>query len=263
MDRVPSVLIEQPQVVFLESLLTIVIAWAAVAHGLGMTDSISSPFLVGERMLSLLASGVWIGDVSATFRRVIYGFVITVVLGTFVGVLMGWSSFWEAALKDYIIIGMALPSLFAAVFAAMWFGFTDLTPTVAGAIISFPFLTQNVYAGMKDVDGSLISMSKSFGTSRSRVIRRVIVPAVLPEWFAGARYAFAICFKITTLAELIVSDVGIGFRIQEQLSLLSITGVLAWTFFFTAIIMIVEYGVFRQIEKRVFAWRQQATIGFA
>lgn len=262
-DRIPVVLIEHPQVVFLESLLTIVIAWAAIAYGLGMTDSISSPILVGERMLSLLASGVWLEDVSATFRRVIYGFVVTIVFGTIVGVMMGWSSFWEAALKDYIIVGMALPSLFAAVFSAMWFGFTDLTPMAAGAIISFPFLTQNVYEGMKDIDESMIAMSKSFGTSRRRVVRRVIVPSVLPEWFAGARYAFAICFKITTLAELIVSDVGIGFRIQEQLSLLSITGVLAWTFFFTAIIMVVEYGIFRQIEKRVFAWRQKATIGFA
>lgn len=262
-DRIPAPLIEQPQLVFIESIVTIVVAWTLLAAGLGLEDTISSPLLIAERMSELLQSGEWVPDVVATFRRVIYGFVVTTVLGTFIGILMGWSSFWETALKDYIVIGMALPSLFAAVFAAMWFGFSDLTPTAAGAIISFPFLTQNVYEGMKDVDGSLISMSRSFDISRLRTVRRVIIPAVLPEWFAGARYAFAICFKITTLAELIVSEVGIGFRIQEQLSLLSVTGVLTWTFFFTIIIMIVEYGVFRQIEKRVFDWRDEATIGFA
>ena len=159
-DRVPSVLVEQPQVVFVESILTIIVAWTLVAYGLEMTDTISSPLLVGEMMWGLLMSGEWIPDVTATFRRVIYGFALTVFVGTFVGLLMGWSPFWEAALKDYIIVGMALPSLFAAVFSAMWFGFTDLTPMVAGAIISFPFLTQNVYEGMKDVDESLIAMSK-------------------------------------------------------------------------------------------------------
>lgn len=262
-DQIPAPLIEHPQIVFIESLVTIVVAWTVVAYGFDVVDTISSPILVGQNMYALVISGEWIPDVIATFRRVIYGFVLTTVVGTFVGVLMGWTSFWENALKDYIIIGMALPSLFAAVFAAMWFGFTDLTPMVAGAIISFPFLTQNVYEGTKDIDRSLISMSKSFDTSRQRTIRRVIIPSVLPEWFAGTRYAFAICFKITTLAELIVSDVGIGFRIEQQLSLLSITGVLTWTFFFTILILIIEYGIFRQIEKRVFDWRQEASIGFA
>lgn len=263
LNRIPAILTDHPQVVFAESLIALLAAWALVGHGLGLVDTISSPLLVGESMYELVVSGEWVEDVAASFRRVIYGFIITMVFGTVVGVTMGWSSFWETALKDYIVIGMALPSLFAAVFAAMWFGFTDVTPMVAGAIISFPFLTQNVYEGMKDIDGSLISMSRAFDTSRRRVIRRVIIPSVLPEWFAGARYAFAICFKITTLAELIVSDVGIGFRIEEQLSLLSITGVLTWTFFFTIIIMIAEYGVFRQIEKRLFDWREKASIGFA
>lgn len=263
LDRVPSVLIDHPQIVFAESLIALVAAWALVAHGLGLADTISSPILVAESMYELFVTGEWIPDVAASFRRVIYGFTLTVVVGTIVGVTMGWSSFWETALKDYIIVGMALPSLFAAVFAAMWFGFTDLTPMIAGAIISFPFLTQNVYEGMKDIDERLVSMSRAFDASQRRVVRRVIIPSVLPEWFAGARYAFAICFKITTLAELIVSDVGIGFRIEEQLNLLSITGVLTWTFFFTIIIMIAEYGVFRQIEKRLFDWREKASIGFA
>lgn len=262
-DRVPSVLIDQPQVVFVESLVAIVAVWTLVAYGLGLEGTISSPLLVGESMYELLLSGDWVKDVATSFRRVMYGFVLTVVVGTIVGVTMGWSSFWETALKDYVVVGMALPSLFAAVFAAMWFGFTDLTPTVAAAIISFPFLTQNVYEGMKDLDGRLVSMSWSFDVSRRRVIRRVVIPSVLPEWFAGARYAFAISFKIVTLAELIISDVGIGFRIEEQLNLLSITGVLTWTFYFTIIIMIAEYGVFRQIEKRIFDWREETSIGFA
>lgn len=262
-ELIPSVLIDYPKVVFAESLIALVVAWMVFAYGLGLEETISSPILVGESMYALLVTGAWIPDVTASFRRVIYGFTLTVIVGTAVGVTMGWSPFWETALKDYIIVGMALPSLFAAVFAAMWFGFTDLTPMIAGAIISFPFLTQNVYEGMKDIDDRLISMSRAFDTSRRRVLRRVIIPSVLPEWFAGTRYAFAICFKITTLAELIVSEVGIGFRIQEQLSLLSITGVLTWTFFFTVIIMVTEYGIFRQIEKRLFEWREKASIGFA
>jgi ABC-type nitrate/sulfonate/bicarbonate transport system permease component len=101
-------------------------------------------------------------------------------------------------------------------------------------------------------------MSSSFDVSRRRVIKRVVFQGVLPEWFAGARYSFAICWKITTLAELVAASNGIGYMIELNLNALSLSGVLTWTILFTFTILIVEYGVLQQIEKRLFAWRQES-----
>jgi hypothetical protein len=35
-----------------------------------------------------------------------------------------------------------------------------------------------------------------------------------------------------------------------------------WTLLFTLVIIIFEYGILQQIEKRVFAWRPQPTISW-
>lgn len=260
-DAIPEPLVKNNQLIFVESLLGLVILWSLLSYGLGLQDTISSPILVAQSMYSLLLSGDWVVHFVATMRRIIYGFILTVIIGTTLGIVMGMSDFWENALQDYVTVGLALPSLFAAVFAAMWFGISDVTPMVAGAAIAFPFLTQNVYQGVKNIDYQLLEMSSSFGVSRNRVVRRVILQGILPEWFAGIRYAFAVCWKITTLAELVAASNGIGYMIEFEMNKLSLTGVITWTFLFTAVILVVEYAVLQQIEKRLFEWREETSIG--
>lgn len=249
------------RVIFIESVVIITILWALVSRGFGLEDTIASPMIIANSSYALLASGEWIPHFLATFQRVIYGFILTTIVGTFLGILMGMSDFWEYALQDYITIGLAMPSLFAAIFAAMWFGISDVTPMVAGAVIAFPFLTQNVYEGVHNLDNRLLMMSSAFDVSRRRVIRRVVFQGVLPEWFAGARYSFAICWKITTLAELVAASNGIGYMIELNLNAFSLAGVLTWTILFTFTILIVEYGILQQIEKRLFDWRQESNMG--
>jgi ABC-type nitrate/sulfonate/bicarbonate transport system permease component len=261
-DLLPDAAVSNSYVVFVESVVTVVLVWWLVAEGLGMVETLSSPPLVADAFYELIVSMAWVEHLAATLERTIYGFVVTTVVGTVLGLTMGMSEFWEEALQDYVIIGLALPSLFAAVFAAMWFGVSNVTPMVAGAVIAFPFLTQSVYEGTKDIDAGLVQMSRAFDVSRGRIIKRVIVQSILPSWFAGSRYAFSICWKITTLAELVAASNGIGFMIERQLELRSITGILMWTLLFTLVIIVFEYGILQQIEKRVFDWRQQSAIAW-
>lgn len=261
-DLVPEPLITNRTLVFFESLVAIVVIWSLVANGFGLTETISSPSRVAASFVALIQSGRWVVHLTATIRRVIYGFILTLFVGTTLGVATGMSDFWEKALQDYVTVGLALPSLFAAIFTAMWFGISDITPMVAGALIAFPFLAQEVYEGVKNIDNDLLQMSSAFGVSRPRAIWRVIIQSVLPQWFGGARYSFAICWKITTLAELVAAENGVGFMIEFELNRLSLTGVLTWTILFTALMLFLEYGILRQIEKRVFDWRQEASIGW-
>lgn len=257
----PQILVRNDVAIFFESLITLAIVWYLVGIAFDIQDTISGPALVFAEILELWTTGEWIPHFVASLRRVVYGYFLTLGVGTVLGVVMGMSNFWEHALKDYITIGLALPSLFAAIFSAMWFGVSDTTPMVAGAAIAFPFLTQDVYKGVQNIDRELLEMSSSFGVSRNRTIRRVILQSILPQWFAGSRYAFAICWKITTLAEVIAASNGIGFMLEFEYQALSLTGVFAWVGLFTVFMLFLEYGVLRQIEKRVFDWREGTEIG--
>ncbi|RQG87868.1 ABC transporter permease subunit [Natrarchaeobius halalkaliphilus] len=246
--------------IFVQSILSFLVIWHVLANTFGMADTISSPSLVASSLYELLLTDDWYYHVYVTLRRSLYGFVFTIVVGTALGVAMGISPFFEKAFRDYVIVGLALPTLFAAVFSAMWFGLSDVTPMVAGALIAFPFITQNVYEGVKDVDQELVRMAHSFSVSRRRVLSRIVLRSIMPEWFSGARYSFAICWKVTTLTELIIAQNGIGYMIARQMSVLSLTGVITWTVLFMVIILVLEYGVFQQTEKIVFAWREKPVV---
>jgi ABC-type nitrate/sulfonate/bicarbonate transport system permease component len=198
----------------------------------------------------------WINHVYMTMRRILIAFAITMIIGTGLGLVMGVTDFWEDVLKNYVSIGITLPELLIAVFAAMWFGVSDITPIVTGSLIAFPFVTQIIYEGIKDIDENLVMMTRSFDVPRHQFLSRVVLRSIMPEWFSSARAGFAICWKLVTLAEFIAAENGLGFMIQYEMSRFSLEGVISWTLLFTIIILFVEYGIFRQLEKRVFAWRE-------
>jgi len=253
-------LLREPKLVFIQSLIIFTVLWWILSAVFGFEQSISSPELVAFELREIISGGGWVEHLTASLLRVGYALVFTVVIGTAIGILVGVSEFWEAALQDYITIGLAFPSIFAVVFAAMLLGITDLTPTVASAVIAFPFLAQNVYEGIKNIDPKLIEMSSSFGVSRYYTIRQVVINSILPQFFSGVRYSFALCWKIVVLSEFVTTTNGLGWVIRSELNAVSLTGVIAWTLLITGVILIVEYGIFQQFEKRMFSWRQSSQL---
>jgi ABC-type nitrate/sulfonate/bicarbonate transport system permease component len=261
-NLIPEYLFRNRRIVFVESLLTIVGLWTLLSWQFDLAGTISSPVLVGSSLISLLLEGEWVRHVMVSFRRIAYGFFLSLIVGTSLGVVMGLSDFWERVFQDYITVGLALPSVFIAFFAAMAFGVGDLTPTITAAIAPFPFVAQNVYQGVENIDHRLTEMSKSFDVSRKRTLWRVVFRSVLPEWFAGVRYGFAGAWKLVTLAEAIAAEEGVGFMIQFHMNNLALTDVLTWTILFAGIIMLIEYGILQQIEKRVFVWREDTAVAW-
>lgn len=255
-----SDLVRRRQAVFAQSLVALVVVWAALAHLLGLADTISSPELVGAHMVEIVQTGELVPNLSRSLGRILLAFGITVVVGTGLGLLMGMWSFWGTVFRPYIAIGLALPPLFAVVFPAMWFGVTVTTLVIAGTIAGFPFFARNVYAGVNDIDADLVRMGESFGLSKLRLVRRIILPSVMSEWFAGARYSFALCWKVVIFAEFLLGDTGVGARIGDEMDLLSISGVLAWTLLFVVAYGAIEYGIFQQIQSRVFDWREETSL---
>lgn len=252
-------LIENRKVVFVESIVAFILFWWLLSAGLGLEDTISSPVLVVQFILEDIVAGGGEVHLVATLRRTLVAAFLTILIGNALGLVMGVSRWGEKMFQDYITVGMALPSLFAAIFAAMYFGPGEEAPVAAGIISVAPYVALLTFQGIKDVDSDIIEMSNAYDVSRRRIGKRVMLMSILPEWFAGARYAFAICWKITLLTEVIIANEGVGFVVRRLQLNFVITGVIAWTLVFAIILVVVEYGLFRPVQRRIFAWRQDST----
>lgn len=263
LQRVGRVMTTNNRVIFIESVVIFLILWQVAAEVFGVAKFFSTPLVVAGGMYDILfVSGEAWPDLLATSRRIVLSFAFTMVVGTAIGVLMGITRFWKKILTYYVTMMLSIPGLIAAVFAAMLLGLSDLTPMLATMLMTTPLISITVRDSVQDVDPELFEMSGAFDVPRSRTVWRVVVKSIAPALFGTARYAFAVAWKVTNLTEVIIADVGIGYRIRFFFNRFDTTGILMYVLLLSLLILIIEFGVLRQIEKRVFAHREQISIGF-
>lgn len=244
------------------------VAWSVgLAIGFGGWIAIAAWFPMGlfpTPMETVYASEELLGTnrfwehVWATFSRSLWGFFGAMFIGVTLGVVMGLSNFGERFSTPYVIIGLAIPGI---AWAAIWtiaLGLGGEAAILATIVTVFPYITLNVWKGVENIDTDLIKMSRSFGVSRSRLLRRMVLPSVAPALFTATRFGLAIAWKAETAAELFATQNGIGKRAFETFARYQYDTTMAWAFTFVVMIVLFEFLVFRPLERRVFAYRQDA-----
>lgn len=244
--------------ILFQSVVVVAVLWTVVARS-SVQYAVPPPEEVVVATYELFVSLDWIPHAIATMKRVLMAFASATILATVFATIMGLTDFTSKVMKYYLIVAVSIPAILVAVFATMWFGVSDVTPVAAAVSLSFPFFTLYLYEGVKDIDNELVQMSRAFDVPRGQVIRKVIIKSVMPNFFAGARLSFADCWKLVTLGELFAAQNGLGFMIQKQMTAVSLTGVIAWALIFTAIMMLVEFGAFQGIERRMFDYREDVS----
>lgn len=206
----------------------------------------------------LVASGDAFYHVGWTLWLTLWGFLGAIVLGGGMGVLMGINDYGQNYLTPYIIAGLSVPAIAWAAVTTLVFGFGATAPIVATILTTFPFIAINVWTGVADLDADLIEMGQSFETSNSRLLFHVILPNAAPSLFTAIRFGLAISWKIVTISEVFAGSRGIGYMMMHSYEFFRFERAWAWAVLFMAIILFIEYAVLKPIERKVFAYRQDA-----
>jgi NitT/TauT family transport system permease protein len=195
-----------------------------------------------------------------TLLRVTGGFALAMLIGVPVGVMMGLYRRAEGILDVWVMVALTIPSLCYTIICFIWFGLNEVATIVAIGVTTAPSIVINLWEGVKDIDGKLIDMARTFEASRARIFARVIMPQVLPYVMAASRFGLGIVWKITVLVELIGRPSGVGFRLFYWYQLANMGQVLAWTLLFTLVMLFIELVVFKGLERRLFGWRPQVQL---
>lgn len=153
-------------------------------------------------------------DIAATLYRLIKSTAAGIVIGTVLGLLMGYFRLWEKFLVAPMNFLLAIPGTALFPLAMIWFGLTDLA--IISILIYEVALTVmlNTWTGVKTVDRSLIRAGRAFGASSFGLFWRVLIPAALPSIITGYRQGFSRAWRILVVAEMLVSvSAGLGYRI--------------------------------------------------
>jgi NitT/TauT family transport system permease protein len=190
-----------------------------------------------------------------TLLRLTIGFFIALILGTIIGLAMGVSKKVDAFFHDWVMGILAMPALVYALFLGIALGFTNLGPILAVVIAGTPFVIINIREGVRNTPRELIDMAKSFEVPQNKITRHVLLPSLMPFFFAAIRYAYAVGWKGLVITEVFASDRGMGWTIKFWYDAHRAHGVIGYAIFFIIFAMALEKLVFDPLANRAFKWR--------
>ena len=236
------------------SLLVLVALWFVASLFLS-SNVLPGPGQVVAAMVDNLGDPQTYVHLWTTVYRVVAGMLIAVGVGLVIGLVMGLSKFGEEFLDTWVLVAFTVPSVVYGILAILWFGLNDIAAIVAIGVTAVPAVAINMWQGVKAIDLSLIRMGRAFHFSRASILRKLVVPQVIPFLLAALRYALGLAWKIATVVELIGLSSGVGYQLGYWFGLFNMTQVLAWTILFTIVLLLIEFVILKPTEYWLTRWR--------
>ena len=127
---------------------------------------------------------------------------INVVMGTVIAWVLVRDRFWGKRLLDLVIdIPFAMPTIVAGLVLLGLYGPKSplginvsnarASVTLALAFVTLPFIVRTVQPVLAELDADVEEAAASLGANRLTVLRRIVLPALVPAIAAGAAVSFA------------------------------------------------------------------------
>lgn len=192
--------------------IVILAAWEIVVRRFA-PSYVATPLGVAAAFPSVVVSAPFVVALGQTLGAVAEGLAIAIVVGTFIGLLMGRSALGEQLLRHYINACYAMPMLVVLPLFSLWFGYTGvarLATIVFAAIFS---IIVSVADGARSVPKDYIEVACSFGAGRMRMLFEIVLPASMPYFLAGLRLAGGRALIGAVVAEFFTAIGGLGYFI--------------------------------------------------
>lgn len=228
--------------------------WLGAATGALDAMFFSTPPAVLRTLGELLFSGVLLSDFWYTLLRILTGALIGFTSGLLLGGITGYVRQIERLVDPTIQALRAVPAVAWIPFLILTLGI-DSAPKIALIAIAIFFITYvNTFSGVRGTDQKLIELAQAYRLPRSLVLRRIIMPAALPQIFVGLRLAAAIGWIAAVFSEILVGNNGLGVLLNDGRSLGRPDQTIA-LMIVLAVAGKSSDGLIRMVERRVTRWQ--------
>jgi len=239
----------------LVSVIAILAVWQLVADLAHISPVVlPAPSAVISSWWDVLLHGDLLGALGYTVQSFAIGFAISAVIGVPAGIAMGLARRFRYVLDPYVTILLGTPFVAFVPVLLVWTGLGIETRIAAALLFSFPFVVVNAEAGVRDVDQSLVSMARSYEVPPLKIFRKVILPGAFGSIFVGLRLGASHGFKGVIIAELLISNIGIGGLVSEYGGAFRTDHLLAVILTALAIVLLIN-GLFQLISRYFLPWR--------
>jgi NitT/TauT family transport system permease protein len=238
-------------------LLLLAVAWEVIAR-LELVSSSALPPLssVIAAWVDLIRSGELVTNGASSLYRAGTGLLLSIVVGTPLGIVMAWWRPIHALLSPIVEIFYPMPKSALIPVTVLWLGFGDGSKILLIFLGCILPITLGAYNGARSSDQALVWSARSMGANRLRTLWDVVVPSAMPELLNGIRTALALSFILLVSSELIVARQGFGYLI----GFLGANG--SYEPMFAVVLTVAFIGfaadrLYQAITQRMLSWREQ------
>ena len=214
-----------------------------------------SPNNVLEKIMSEIESDELFFHTLITLKRVFLSFTIAMIIGTVLGIFMGRKEKFNTFFDDWLVLGLNIPALVIIILCYVWFGLNETAAILAVSLNKIPMVAVILREGARSIEKEFIDVAKFYNINKFKLITKVILPQLYPYLMSASRSGLSLIWKIVLVVELLGRSNGVGFKLYGFFQFFDISGILAYTFTFVVIIIIVEFVFVRPLEKKLTAWR--------
>lgn len=241
-------------------LLPVVLAilWEILVRaGLANGRLMPPPSVVGATLWQLAISGELWTHAAATLWRVGAGFGIGAAVGTALGALTGALPLARGLLDPTLQALRAIPSIAWVPLFILWFGIFEASKVALIAVGVFFPVYLGVAAAILSIDRKIVEVGRVFRLGRLAMVRRVLLPATLPDWFTALRGGLGLGFMFVVAAEIMGASEGLGYLLVDGQQLGRPDTIIAAIIAFAVLGKLAD-GLLLAITRPFLAWQDTA-----
>ncbi|MFB2552572.1 ABC transporter permease subunit [Ensifer soli] len=216
-----------------------------------------SPLQVAKALYALTLDGfvdsTLAEHVGASLKRIFGGLAVAVVIGIPAGLSIGTSRIGRGILDPIVEFLRPLPPLAYLPLVIIWAGIGETSKITVIALSMLPSIILSTSAGVRAVSKDHVNAARSFGATRTQVLRDVVLPSAFPSILTGIRIALGAGWTTLVAAELVAATSGLGFMIQSAAQFLVTDVLIAGIIVIAAIAIVLEWAS-RWLERRLVPW---------
>jgi sulfonate transport system permease protein len=192
------------------------LAWEIIVWlGLSSGRLVPPPTKLFATIVELARSGELARHITATLTRVAAGFGLGVISGTLLGAISGYWSLARRLLDPTVQALRAIPSLAWVPLFILWLGIFETSKIALIAVGVFFPVYLGVMGAILSVDRKIVEVGRTFRLSGPAMIRRILLPAVLPAYVVALRVGLGLGWMFVVAAELMGASEGLGYLLLD------------------------------------------------
>jgi sulfonate transport system permease protein len=192
------------------------LAWElAVRAGFSDGRLVPPPSVIFATLAELARTGELQRHTIATVSRVAAGFGLGVAAGTLAGAVTGYSALAQRLLDPTLQALRAIPSIAWIPLFILWLGIFETSKVVLIAVGVFFPVYLGVMGAILGVDRKIVEVGRAFRLSGPALVRRILLPAVLPTYIVSLRSGLGLGWMFVVAAEFMGASEGLGYLLVD------------------------------------------------